>query len=81
MGRIIAALVLAIGVTACSAGWSPEPTQQLANPAAVFCEQQGGTVEVRSDDAGNQVGVCTFADGTEVDEWAFYRGEAQPQLP
>jgi len=81
MGRIIVALVIAVGAVGCSTEQSPEPTQQLANPASVFCEQQGGAVEIRSDEAGNQFGVCTFAEGTEVEEWAYYRGEAEPQLP
>lgn len=81
MGRIIVALAVVLAAGACSAEPSPEPTQQVANPASVFCEQQGGAVEIRSDAAGNQYGICTFADGTEVEEWAYYRGEAQPLLP
>lgn len=50
----------------------------LANPAAVYCEQQGYTVEIREDPAGGQYGVCVFGDGTECDEWEFYKGECQP---
>lgn len=50
----------------------------MPNPAAVQCEEQGYTFEIRTDDAGNQYGVCIFPDGTECDAWAFYRGECGP---
>ncbi len=48
---------------------------KLANPAAEYCIQQGGKLEVRKDDQGNEYGVCIFDDGSECDEWAFFRGE------
>ena len=51
---------------------------QLANPAAVNCVENGGTSEIRSDDAGNQYGVCVFEDGSECDEWAYFRGDCAP---
>ncbi|MBN2048686.1 MAG: DUF333 domain-containing protein [Anaerolineaceae bacterium] len=51
---------------------------QLANPASVYCEEQGGTVEMRADAEGNQYGVCVFSDGSECDEWEFFRGDCQP---
>lgn len=50
---------------------------QLANPASVFCEENGGTLEIR-DTAEGQVGFCLFEDGSECEEWAFYRGECSP---
>jgi putative hemolysin len=50
----------------------------LPNPAAVYCEEQGGRVEIRTDADGGQYGICIFADGSECDEWAFYRGECGP---
>jgi putative hemolysin len=53
----------------------------LANPASVFCEEQGGSVDIRTDANGGQYGVCVFADGSEVDEWAYFRGEAGPAIP
>lgn len=65
------ALVLVLG--AC--GDDDEDQSNLPNPASVYCEEQGGTVEIRTDADGNQYGVCVFADGTECDEWAFFRGE------
>jgi len=70
-------------VTAASGGESvstPEATKapDMANPASVYCEQQGGVVEIRTDAQGAQSGVCIFPDGSECDEWAFFRGECQP---
>ena len=55
-----------------------EPEIGMANPASVFCEEQGGTVEMRTDASGGQYGVCLFDDGSECDEWAYFRGECEP---
>lgn len=49
----------------------------MPNPASVFCEEQGYTLEIR-DEAGGQVGYCLFPDGSECEEWAFYWGECVP---
>ena len=46
----------------------------IANPASQNCAKQGGTLEIR-DETGGQVGYCIFADGSECEEWAFFRGE------
>ncbi len=51
----------------------------MANPASVFCEEQGGTVDIRVDEEGNQAGFCVFSDGIECDEWAYFRGECEPE--
>jgi putative hemolysin len=48
---------------------------QLANPASVYCGEQGGKVEMRTDETGGQIGYCVFPDGSECEEWAFFRGE------
>ncbi|MBM3956721.1 MAG: DUF333 domain-containing protein [Gemmatimonadetes bacterium] len=49
----------------------------MPNPAAVFCEEQGGTVSIRTGEDGGQVGYCVFADGTEREEWEYWR-ESHP---
>jgi putative hemolysin len=88
LGRILALLILASLLSAC-VGISqevsmptPEPGAEapigLPNPASVFCQEQGGRLEIRSDAGGGQYGVCIFADGSECEEWTFYRGECQP---
>jgi putative hemolysin len=51
---------------------------ELANPASVYCQEHGYTVEIRTDADGGQYGVCIFDDGSECEEWAFFRGECGP---
>ena len=51
----------------------------LANPASLFCEEQGYELEMR-EEAGGTAGYCLFPDGTECEEWAFYRGECEPGM-
>ena len=55
----------------------PEAAANMANPAAKFCVDQGYQSEIR-DEAGGQAGYCLFPDGSECEEWAFYRGECAP---
>ena len=38
----------------------------MPNPASVYCEEQGWTVNL-------ETSMCKLADGTEVDEWEYYR--------
>lgn len=64
---------------------APEPSQPtaapmiaLANPAASYCIEQGGQVEIQTTANGAQVGLCVFNDGTVCEEWAFLRGECAP---
>jgi putative hemolysin len=61
---------------------TPEPGAEtpigMPNPASVYCEEQGGRLEIRTAADGGQFGICLFADGSECEEWAFYRGECQP---
>jgi len=49
----------------------------LANPASVFCEENGGQIEIMQDKEGNQYGVCFFSNGSYCEEWAFFRGECE----
>ncbi|MBN1813159.1 MAG: DUF333 domain-containing protein [Anaerolineae bacterium] len=73
--------VLALSAMVLSACCPPEDTggMEMANPASVHCKEQGYTLEIRTDEDGGQYGVCVFPDGTECDEWAFFRGECGPQ--
>jgi putative hemolysin len=52
----------------------------LPNPASAHCEEQGYELEMRTD-ANGTTGYCIFPDGTECEEWAFYRGECTPGAP
>jgi putative hemolysin len=50
----------------------------IANPASVYCQEQGGQSEIINNQDGSQSGVCKFSDGSVCDEWKFYRKECQP---
>ena len=54
------------------------PQVDMPNPASVFCTQQGYQSEIRTSADGSQTGYCIFPDGSECDEWAYYRGECSP---
>jgi putative hemolysin len=78
-------LVVLIGAAACASSQgqaTPTATatgqEGIPNPASVFCSEQGYTLEVRSDESGGQSGYCLFPDGSECEEWAYYRGECAP---
>jgi len=69
---LVSGLLFAILLTSCNA------QANLPNPASVYCEENSGTLEIRTDDSGGQVGYCMFEDGSECEEWAFYRGDCKP---
>ena len=48
-------------------------TVGMADPAAVWCTEQGHTYETRQNPDGSEYGVCIFANGTVVDAWDYYR--------
>lgn len=74
---VLSLLVLIVGCTQKVVEETPEeqPETQIANPASVYCEEQGGTLEIRTAADGSQSGYCKLKDGTECEEWAYFRGE------
>lgn len=50
----------------------------LANPASVYCAQNGGVSEIVTAPDGSQGGICVFPDGSQCDEWAYFRGQCAP---
>ena len=82
-----------MALTACTAPQTqstPEPAatdmpqEFMPNPASVYCEQNGNTLEIRTAADGSQNGICIFPDGSTCDEWAYFRGEcglAQQKSP
>ncbi len=44
-------------------------TTQVANPASVFCIENGGTLDIIEN-----IGMCNLPDGTECEEWEYFRG-------
>ncbi|HRY62845.1 MAG TPA: DUF333 domain-containing protein [Candidatus Paceibacterota bacterium] len=47
---------------------------EIANPAAVYCVEQGGKSEIKTNPDGSQYGICITKDKQECDEWEYYRG-------
>jgi hypothetical protein len=47
----------------------------MANPASVYCRQQGNRLEIRTAADGSQSGICVLPHGSICDEWAYFRGE------
>jgi len=77
-------LIVSIALSSCSAAqtqstnvavYTDTPKTDMPNPASVFCEEQGFKLEIRTAADGSQSGACIFPDGSECDEWAYYRGE------
>ena len=74
-------IILLIGIVAAVGCSSSEPAQ-IANPASVYCGEQGGDLDIRKDADGGEVGYCQFEDGSECEEWAFFRGDCnQGEFP
>ncbi|MDD4332762.1 MAG: DUF333 domain-containing protein [Patescibacteria group bacterium] len=53
------------------------PAAGLANPASVNCEERGGQLEIKKDATGGEYGMCGFKDGSECEEWKFFRNECK----
>lgn len=53
------------------------PTEAaVPNPASKNCLDKGGRLETLKETAG-EMGICKFTDGTECEEWKFYRDECK----
>ena len=50
-------------------------TAGMANPASVNCTEQGGRLEIEERGDDGQIGVCTFEDNLQCEEWALLRGD------
>ncbi|MFC1653434.1 DUF333 domain-containing protein [Patescibacteria group bacterium] len=46
----------------------------LANPAAIYCLDQNGTLRYEAGEGGVR-GVCIIESGQECDEWEYFRSE------
>ncbi|HCR9749118.1 TPA: DUF333 domain-containing protein [Citrobacter koseri] len=76
MRFMFVALPCALALSACSSSSQPEapkpPQIGMANPAAVYCEQKGGTrVPVQSPQGVRT--ECKLPGGEVIDEWDLWR--------
>lgn len=75
---LTALIFLTVIVLGCTQQSTTQNNTQIANPASVYCEQQGYKTEIVTAGDGSQSGNCIFKDGSKCDEWAYYRGECKP---
>ncbi len=89
MKRIIALAIILLTLTACTtpqtqgtpdSASTDMPQANMPNPASVYCEQNGGKLEIVAAADGSQSGICVFPNGSTCDEWAYYRGECSPAV-
>jgi putative hemolysin len=86
MKRIFLFTIILMTLTACTSLrlQPPEPATtdipqaEMANPASVYCVENGNKLEIQTAADGSQSGVCVFPDGSTCDEWAYFKGECGP---
>jgi putative hemolysin len=89
MKWILTFTIILVALTSCAAPYASRqptpapvstdtPQANMPNPASIYCEEQGNKLEIRTAADGSQSGVCIFPDGSECDEWAFFRKECAP---
>lgn len=70
-------ILLFTGLTACASVKNNTDNMNIKagmpNPASKYCIEQGGKLEIRKDKNGSSYGVCMFKDGTEEEEWEYFR--------
>ena len=52
---------------------NPNENAEIANPASVYCEENGGTLVLEEG-----AWLCMFEDGSYCEEWSYQRWECQP---
>lgn len=81
MQKYICIIILITSLISCSivpTQNATEPTETVsgfADPATVYCKENGNRIEIRKAADGSQYGACVFSDGSECEEWAYFRGE------
>ncbi|QIO05002.1 putative hemolysin [Acinetobacter shaoyimingii] len=74
---LISVICSVAGLTACETTKQNQeelkPRIGMPNPASAYCVEQGGTLSIKKDADGGERGICTLANGQQVDEWDFFR--------
>lgn len=78
-------LLLPLALFACNSEEAPDNTVGMANPASVYCAQQGGTSEPGQTPEG-EISICVLPGDERIEEWALYHrdhptpAEAEPAV-
>ena len=70
LGLIAILAIACLALTGCD-----KENVEIANPASVYCTDNGGTLIPQTDEEWNQYALCELPDGTVCEEWAYLRGE------
>ena len=71
--------LLPLALIACTAAPPPGATPVgMANPAAVYCVEQGGEVMLNDTTPGGDA-ICKLPDGRKVGEWEYFNEHHQPE--
>ena len=77
MEKTLLLLAAAGALAACAGSKKPAGPDEapigMANPASVFCEQQGGRLEPKKDAQDNEYALCHLPDGRVIEEWEYFR--------
>ncbi|MGD8170668.1 putative hemolysin [Vibrio sp. TRT 21S02] len=72
-------LFAAVGAVTVLAGCANEPDEyevkdytSMANPAAVYCVQQGGELETVTEN-NERTTYCVFSEDDKIEQWEYYR--------
>lgn len=79
IGIIISGVVIAIAVFMMFIPVTKNVQTEIANPASKYCIEKGGQSVIETDSNGSQYGICKFPNGSECDEWKYFRGECSPK--
>lgn len=75
-------VILSLLLAGCAASPSPDapppPGVGMANPASVYCLQQGGTLNPVQTPRGVRT-ECKLPRGEVIDEWTLYRRDHAPR--
>jgi len=71
-------IMLLLALAACTPVVPTRDAANMFNPASKYCQDQGFILILRTAEDGSQSGACAFPDGSECDEWAYFRGECGP---
>jgi len=76
----ITALFAIVTLAGCNCNKEQNPSVEnvgIANPASVYCGENGGTLQIETSEDWGQYWICMFEDGSYCEEWSYFRGECQ----